>query len=402
MYAVILVCLAGLLYLDDNTITKEVSYSDFENYVSSGGVKKIVVFSKKSQAEGFLTDSLARTLFHESQLRVDGKGIASARVIADIPSADKLQDKIDQWKAQGVFDGEVSYERESDFLSILWTFGPVLLFIGFWIFFMRRMSGRDGGDTEWMDCTADFTEVTPGTWQIRYKETETKKAGAVTEVTVHEPQKPTPAPTPGIPDPKPTPTPDPSPQPSPDPTPQPPSVTQDPETSKIAGYDIFAVPCGKKLSARSLILTVKGKKSSTALAKIAAKKMTGKKSYKIRIKAYKMNNGKKVYISSSPTYHVAGTKNKTYTNAKKISVSPKKLVLRKGTSRRIKAKIIKQSKKKKLLPKSHGTSLRYRSTNKKIASVSKKGKIKARKKGICYICITALNGVMTQIKVKVK
>ena len=69
MYAVILVCLAGLLYLDDNTITKEVSYSDFENYVSSGGVKKIVVFSKKSQAEGFLTDSLARTLFHESQLR---------------------------------------------------------------------------------------------------------------------------------------------------------------------------------------------------------------------------------------------------------------------------------------------------------------------------------------------
>ena len=124
--------------------------------------------------------------------------------------------------------------------------------------------------------------------------------------------------------------------------------------------------------------------------------MTGKKSYKIRIKAYKMNNGKKVYISSSPTYHVAGTKNKTYTNAKKISVSPKKLVLRKGTSRRIKAKM------KKLLPKSHGTSLRYRSTNKKIASVSKKGKIKARKKGICYICITALNGVMTQIKVKVK
>lgn len=265
-----------------------------------------------------------------------------------------------------------------------------------------RAKPADGGDTEWMDCTADFTEVTPGTWQIRYKETETKKAGAVTEVTVHEPQKPTPAPTPGIPDPKPTPTPDPSPQPSPDPTPQPPSVTQDPETSKIAGYDIFAVPCGKKLSARSLILTVKGKKSSTALAKIAAKKMTGKKSYKIRIKAYKMNNGKKVYISSSPTYHVAGTKNKTYTNAKKISVSPKKLVLRKGTSRRIKAKIIKQSKKKKLLPKSHGTSLRYRSTNKKIASVYKKGKIKARKKGICYICITALNGVMTQIKVKVK
>ncbi len=145
MYAVILVCLAGLFYLDDNSVTKEVSYSDFEKYVESGGVNKIVVFSKKSQAEGFLTDSLSRKLFHETQLHVDGKGMASARVITDIPSADKLQDKIDQWKAQGVFEGEVSYERESDFFSILWTFGPVLLLIGFWIFFMRKMSGRDGG-----------------------------------------------------------------------------------------------------------------------------------------------------------------------------------------------------------------------------------------------------------------
>ncbi|MDE6165334.1 MAG: ATP-dependent metallopeptidase FtsH/Yme1/Tma family protein, partial [Muribaculaceae bacterium] len=145
MYAVILGCLAGLFYLDDNTITKEVSYSDFEKYVASGGVKKIVVFSKKQQAEGFLTDSLAKSLFHETQLRVDGQGNVSARVITDIPSADKLQDKIDQWKAQGVFDGDVSYERESDFFSLLWTFGPVLLLIGFWIFFMRRMSGRDGG-----------------------------------------------------------------------------------------------------------------------------------------------------------------------------------------------------------------------------------------------------------------
>ena len=34
MYAVILVCLAGLLYLNDKTITKEVSYYDFESYVS--------------------------------------------------------------------------------------------------------------------------------------------------------------------------------------------------------------------------------------------------------------------------------------------------------------------------------------------------------------------------------
>lgn len=143
MYAIILLCLAGIFYLDDNTITKEVSYSDFEKYVESGGVDQIVIFTKKGEAEAILNDSLAKTIFHESQFQ-QSSGIA-ARVITEIPSADKLQDKIDQWKALGAFTGEVKYEKGSDFSSLLWTFGPVILLIGFWIFFMKRMSGGSGG-----------------------------------------------------------------------------------------------------------------------------------------------------------------------------------------------------------------------------------------------------------------
>ncbi len=70
---------------------------------------------------------------------------AGARIAAEIPSADKLQDKIDRWQAEGVFTGEVKYEKSSDFSSLLWTFGPVVLLIAFWFFIMKRMSGRDGG-----------------------------------------------------------------------------------------------------------------------------------------------------------------------------------------------------------------------------------------------------------------
>ena len=143
MYAVILLLLAGIFYLDDNSITKDVSYSDFEKYVESGGVDQIIVFSKKDQAEAVLNDSLARVIFHESQFQ-KSSGIA-ARVVTEIPSASKLQDKIDEWKAQGYFNGEVKYEKGSDFFSLLWTFGPVLLLIAFWIFFMKRMSGGSGG-----------------------------------------------------------------------------------------------------------------------------------------------------------------------------------------------------------------------------------------------------------------
>ena len=64
--------------------------------------------------------------------------------------------------------------------------------------------------------------------------------------------------------------------------------------------------------------------------------------------------------------------------------------------------IDKQSKKKKLLPVSHGPALKYQSGNKKIAAVTQAGKVKAKKKGTCYIYVTALNGVREKIKITVK
>lgn len=144
MYAVIGVVLIGLYYLQDNSINKDVSWTEFESYVEKGGVKKIVVYNNKDVAEGFLSDSLAAKVFHKSQYNKDS-GI-DAKITADIPSTDKLQDKIDQWKASGVFKGDVRYEKTSDFSSLLWSFGPILLLIIFWFVIMKRMSGgKDGG-----------------------------------------------------------------------------------------------------------------------------------------------------------------------------------------------------------------------------------------------------------------
>lgn len=143
MYAIVIVFLAGLLYLDDNSIRKEVSYSEFEKYVSGGGVKSIVVYSNKNEAEAVLTDSLAGKIFHESQFK-KGSGV-KAMIATDIPSTDKLQDRLDQWKAEGVFTGDVKYEKSSDFSSLLWSFGPIVLLIVFWFVIMKRMSGKDGG-----------------------------------------------------------------------------------------------------------------------------------------------------------------------------------------------------------------------------------------------------------------
>lgn len=143
MYIIVLAFLGGMFFLDENTLTRTVDYSAFEKAVQSKGISKIIVYTGKNQAEGVLTDSLASVMFRPEHYK-PGSG-TPAHLLTDIPSADKFQDKIDQWKAQGVFDGDVKYEKSSDYTSLLWSFGPILLLIFFWFWMMRRMSSKDGG-----------------------------------------------------------------------------------------------------------------------------------------------------------------------------------------------------------------------------------------------------------------
>lgn len=144
MYALVILFLLGMLYLDDNSVTHDVSFSKFEKIVQNRGVSKIIVYSDKREVEAFLTDSAAAKEFPEHQLKPGSKGV-QAKVVTEIPSADKLDTKIDAWRSQGVFSGDVKYERSSSLNTLLWTFGPMLLFIVFWIYMMRRMSGGGGG-----------------------------------------------------------------------------------------------------------------------------------------------------------------------------------------------------------------------------------------------------------------
>ena len=143
MYVIIFIALIGLLSVDDNSVTKEVSFSEFDKIVNTGGVSKIVVFAKKGEAEAVLTDSIAAKTFGPRYKADSG---VTAKVFTNIPSADNLQQKIDQWQASGVFKGDVQYQQSSDFSSYLWSFGPIVLLIAFWIWMMKRMSGKgDGG-----------------------------------------------------------------------------------------------------------------------------------------------------------------------------------------------------------------------------------------------------------------
>ncbi|MDE5628743.1 MAG: ATP-dependent zinc metalloprotease FtsH [Muribaculaceae bacterium] len=144
MYAIVLLFLAGIFILDNNTVSKSVSYTDFEKYIENDhGITKIIVYTDKREAKGFLSDSLATVLFKGSNY-ASNEGI-KAMVETTIPSADKFSEKIDQWRAMGAFNGDVEYEQSSQFGNMLWSFLPFILLIGVWIYIMRKMSGGGAG-----------------------------------------------------------------------------------------------------------------------------------------------------------------------------------------------------------------------------------------------------------------
>lgn len=147
MYVFIGMFLVGMWYVGENPATKKVTYSEFENYITDSinshahGITKIIVEKRKGTAEAMLSDSLAKVVFHENQL----KSGSPAAITTTLPSTDEFARKIDQWKQNGIYTGPVDYDEGSDFGSLLWNFGPILILIVFWFFIMRRMTNRDGG-----------------------------------------------------------------------------------------------------------------------------------------------------------------------------------------------------------------------------------------------------------------
>lgn len=140
MYAIIIIFLVGMLYLDEDGMQKEVDYSRFEDVMKSGGVQQLTILPNKGIAQAIVNDSIAKKEFPSQY----SPGKAGKAVIwTTISSSDQLSNDLKEWKAQGLFKGNVKYERSSDFSSYLWSFGPIVLLIVFWLWMMRRMSGRD-------------------------------------------------------------------------------------------------------------------------------------------------------------------------------------------------------------------------------------------------------------------
>ncbi len=158
------------------------------------------------------------------------------------------------------------------------------------------------------------------------------------------------------------------------------------------GYDCYWSYCDGKRSYKKLS-TVKAAKD-----RVTSRRLDNNRRYKYFVAAYKLIDGKKVYIAKSNSLHVA-LKDAKATNAKKVTVNQTNVRLKAGDTFVVRSRTrLENTNKKELL---HVAAYRYYTSDQSVTSVSKTGKIKALKSGTCVIYVVANNGVYGTIKVTV-
>lgn len=166
------------------------------------------------------------------------------------------------------------------------------------------------------------------------------------------------------------------------------------------GYDLYHSKCNTKTKTRKLKFYKTFKSGKTH--RFTFKGMKRDQWYKDKVVAWKMVGGEKVILAKSLVIHQYLNKKNADTkwgNPTKVKLSKTSLSLAKGKSAKLGGKAV-VAKGKDLGR--HGKRIRYVVSDPLIATVSEKGKVKAKKKGICTIYVVAQNGMYKKVKVKIK
>ncbi|MCS2655762.1 ATP-dependent zinc metalloprotease FtsH [Bacteroides fragilis] len=143
MYMIIALMLLGLYFANgSSSISKNISYDEFQQYVRDGYVSKVIGYDDNS-VEIYIKPQYVGTVFKQDSTRVG----RNPMITTEAPSRENLDNFLQKEKEETHFDGSVSYDKKKDYFSaILWNVLPIVFPIALWIFFMRRMgSGASGG-----------------------------------------------------------------------------------------------------------------------------------------------------------------------------------------------------------------------------------------------------------------
>jgi len=144
IYIAILAVLGYMMFTSDGGgllsagFSRDVTYSQFKNYVEQGYASKIVANKDEGRVLMYVKPEHIRDVFNTGSEQTGSRPF----VRSEYPSADKLDEFVTVQQELGNFTGELSYERGgNDLIHIFWSFGPFIFIIFFWVYLMRRMGG---------------------------------------------------------------------------------------------------------------------------------------------------------------------------------------------------------------------------------------------------------------------
>lgn len=138
LYIAIIVGLAFMLFQGQSStggVNKEVNYTQFCNYIENGYASEVFVNKTEGTARLVVKPEKIRSVFQEGPERAGKKPTVSAKC----PSVDKVSECVEKYNVPVTYE-----ESNSLFLNLLYSLLPVLLLVGLWFYFMRRM-GNGGG-----------------------------------------------------------------------------------------------------------------------------------------------------------------------------------------------------------------------------------------------------------------
>ena len=141
IYSIIIIGLLGMFFFGGNVSVKEITWSEFQQYVNEDRIEKAVVYTKKETVEAVVREGSIRHIFKDNADKVK----SNPSVVATIPSADKAAELFKQATEEKGLDIKYSFDSSSAISGILLGFAPFILLILIWVFFIRRMSSGGAG-----------------------------------------------------------------------------------------------------------------------------------------------------------------------------------------------------------------------------------------------------------------
>jgi cell division protease FtsH len=150
IYAIVILFFASTYFIggdSSNSVSKNINISSFERFLNKGEIKEVTVINKNLAQVTLQRDAL-NSPDHKNANSVNflgQKNINGPHYVFEIGNLELFQNKLELAEEKGI---QFSYNFktiENKWFDVLIGFLPLLILVGLWIFFMRRMSGAGGG-----------------------------------------------------------------------------------------------------------------------------------------------------------------------------------------------------------------------------------------------------------------